>query len=110
MINKGEDAATLAKQRRDGQEFNRDWHFELTLMPEEILDFLPWIMSLIQSYDTSSASVVLEPPHPLDFQSSRELLFNNARTQEASSQLAKAVHSPPDRLVCLTSLPKKQFR
>jgi hypothetical protein len=87
-INVGEDITVLTKHRRDSQELNRDWSFELTLLPEEVLDFIPWIVSLIRSYNTNSASVVLEPPYPLNFQLSNNLLFNNTRTQEANRRLS----------------------
>jgi len=40
--------------------------FELTVLPEEILDFLPWI-SLVKADDKGSPSLVQSPPHPFEF-------------------------------------------
>lgn len=82
-VNKGGGVATAAKWRRDYLGLNRDWHFELTLVPEEILDFLPWLVSVVQSYDQGSASFVQKPPHPFDFDISNVLLVNEAWTQKA---------------------------
>ena len=80
-------AAANMRQKKDCQGLNQSWYFKLTLLPEEILDFLPWIVSLIKSYDKSSASFVLEPPHPLDFRMSNMALFHDAWTQQARQQV-----------------------
>jgi hypothetical protein len=90
-LNKGAGIGVLSKRGRGCQGFNQAWSFELTVLPEEVLDFLPWIVSLIQSYDHHSASIVPEPPHPLDFQLSNTLLFHNAQTHQASRRLSKPV-------------------
>jgi hypothetical protein len=82
-VNKGGGIATAAKWRRDCRGLNQDWHFELTVLPEEMLDFLPWLVSLVKSRDQGSASFVQEPPHALDFKTSNVLSFNEAWTQNA---------------------------
>jgi hypothetical protein len=82
-VNKGGGISTNAKRRRDCQGLNQGWHFELTLLPEEILDFLPWIVNLVKSQEKGSASLVQDPPHPFHLKTSEKLSFNNAWTQKA---------------------------
>jgi len=82
-VNKGGGVAAAAKWRRDNRGLNKDWYFELTLLPEEILDFLPWLVSLVKSHDKDSASFVQDPPHPFNFKISEVQLFNDAWTQKA---------------------------
>lgn len=82
-VNKGSGVAAPSKWRRDYRGLNRDWQFELTLLPEEMLDFLPWLVSLVKSHNQGSASFLQEPPHPFDFKISQGLLFNEAWTQKA---------------------------
>jgi hypothetical protein len=82
-VNKGGGIAEAIKWRRDYRGLNRDWQFELTLLPEEILDFLPWLVSLVKSHHQGSASFVQDPPHPFDVKISQVLLFNEAWTQKA---------------------------
>jgi hypothetical protein len=85
-VNKGGGIITTAKWRRDCRGLNQDWHFELTLLPEEILDFLPWLVNLVKSYDHGSASFVQEPPHPFSFKISDWLSFKEAWTQKAQQE------------------------
>lgn len=85
-INKGAGIATYTKQHKDYQGMNQRWHFELTVLPEEILDFLPWIVSLVKSYEKGSTSFALEPPHPFEFKMSNLLLSNDIWTQKAGQQ------------------------
>jgi hypothetical protein len=89
-VNKSADSAATARRERGCQGLNQSWNFELTLLPEEVLDFLPWIVSLVQSYEKGSASPVPEPPYPLDFKTSNALLSQHAWTRQADSSLAKA--------------------
>lgn len=88
-VNKGGDTVALTRQKRGDQELNRSWHLELTLLPDEILDFLPWIVSLVGFYDRGAVSPVPPPPHPLDTVPSLTMLFHSSRTQKASTQLSK---------------------
>ena len=87
-INKSADSAATARRERGSQGLNQSWYFELTLLPEEVLDFLPWIVSLVQSYEKGSDSFVQEPPYPLEFKAPSTLLSQNAWTQKADSSLA----------------------
>ena len=62
---------------------NQGWHFELTVLPEEILDFLPWIVSLVKAQSKGSPLVVQSPPQPLEFVVPAVGLFDNAWTEKA---------------------------
>jgi hypothetical protein len=42
-INKGAGIEVLPRHGQMCQGTNREWRFEMTLLPEELLDFLPWI-------------------------------------------------------------------
>lgn len=82
-VNKGGGISTSTRWKRNCQGLNQTWHFELTLLPEEILDFLPWIVSLVQSHNKSCTSFLQEPPHPLHFKMPNEPSVNDAWTQKA---------------------------
>jgi hypothetical protein len=82
-LNKGGGVATATKWRRDHQGLNQDWHFELTLLPEEILDFLPWLVSLVKSHDQDADSFAQESPHPFHLKISDEPFSNDSWTQKA---------------------------
>lgn len=92
-VNKGGGIATAAKWRRGCRGLNQGWNFELTLLPEEILDFLPWLVSLVKSQEHGSASFVAEPPHPFHFKTSNVSSFNDAWTQKAWQE-SKPSHVP----------------
>lgn len=81
-VNKGGGIITAAKWRKDCQGLNQDWHFELTILPEELLDFLPWVVNVVNSCDQGLSSFVKEPPHPLDWKLSDSKL-DDAWTQKA---------------------------
>ena len=82
-INKGAGKVTTGKHDQECRGFNQGWDFELTVLPEEILDFLPWIVSLVQAQDKGSLFLVEEPPHPSDFKLSNDGLLNDAWTERA---------------------------
>lgn len=88
-VNKGADVMVMARQEKGCQGLNRSWHFELTVLPEEILDFLPWVVSLVKSYDRGADSLVLTPPHPLHSKTSNLELLSSAWTSQASSRLSE---------------------
>ena len=102
-VNKGGGMVTAAKWRKDAQGVNQSWHFELTLLPEEILDFLPWTVSLIKSHDRGYPPFVQEPPHPFDFQMVNNPLFNDAWTQQARKFAGSQYPSPTSPHLCSTS-------
>ncbi|NJP09422.1 MAG: hypothetical protein HC866_08005 [Leptolyngbyaceae cyanobacterium RU_5_1] len=108
-VNKGGDVDAIVRQKKVGQELNQSWHFELTVLPEEILDFLPWIVSLIETYDTDSVSLVPEPPHPLESKLSITRLFQTIRTQKVGHKLSQQVLSQQECLTCLSSFQTRRF-
>lgn len=86
-VNKGADIIAVTRRGKGAQGLNRSWHFELTLLPDEILEFLPWVVSLVKSHENSSEPGIAEPPHPLDFE--RDLpRTQSAWTHQASSQFS----------------------
>jgi hypothetical protein len=93
-VNKGVDVIAIARRSEGCQGYNRSWHFALTLLPEEILDFPLWLVSLVNSYETDSASFLPEPPHPFDSKASNMLLFHEAWTRQAGSKLSQKCGSP----------------
>jgi len=82
-VNKGAGTFAAAKRGKDSRGLNHSWCFELTVLPEEILDFLPWIVNLINASEKGLPSSTSEPPHPFDFKTSNSLLCNDAWTQSA---------------------------
>jgi len=85
-VNKGGGIATGVRWRRDCRGLNQGWHFELTLLPEEVLDFLPWLVNLVKSQENGSTSFVAEPPHPFHFKTFDASSCNEAWTQKAWQQ------------------------
>jgi hypothetical protein len=86
-VNKGGGIPTVARWRKDCRGLNQSWSCELTLLPEEILDFLPWLVSLVISQEHEPISGVTEPPHPFHSKtfsdSSDSLSCNDAWTHKA---------------------------
>lgn len=69
---------------KKGQEHrNPVWDFELTVLPTEILDFLPWIVSLVEADDKVSPLLLHSPPHPFKLKVPPVELCHNAWTLEA---------------------------
>lgn len=64
-INKGIGSVVFARQGQLCRGLNQRWQFELTVLPEEIMDFLPWVVSLIKAKAKGSSAFAQEPPHPL---------------------------------------------
>ncbi|HYX17909.1 MAG TPA: hypothetical protein VE944_26825 [Nostoc sp.] len=62
---------------------NLMWDFELTVLPKEILDFLPWIVNLVESHDKGSPLLLQSPPHSFELKVPEVGLFNSAWTQKA---------------------------
>ncbi|MGA7935220.1 MAG: hypothetical protein WCA35_16850 [Kovacikia sp.] len=82
-INKGVGHVTLLKRDQFYLGLNPDWQFELTVLPEEILDFLPWIISLIKAKTKELSSFTQTPPHPIHLNLPNVLLSNEIWTQKA---------------------------
>ncbi|MGB8698776.1 MAG: hypothetical protein WCD18_05105 [Thermosynechococcaceae cyanobacterium] len=56
---------SLEANRPAGSKFNRDWSLELTLLPEEALDFAPWIVSWVAAQDNPTLALK-SPPYPVE--------------------------------------------
>jgi hypothetical protein len=90
-INKGGDTSAILRQGRSYQSLNQGQHFELTILPSEILDFLPWVVSLVRSYEESYLSLPLAPPHPFNFSVVDVPQFDSVWTQAARSNFAQSL-------------------
>ncbi|ARV58463.1 hypothetical protein BZZ01_07250 [Nostocales cyanobacterium HT-58-2] len=82
-INKSAGRIAIVTKGQECRGMNRVWDFELTLLPGEILDFLPWIVSLVKAYDKNSLSLLQPPPHPFEFIVPTVGLLNEAWTEKA---------------------------
>ena len=84
-INKSADRIMMGKKEQECRGLNRVWDFELTVLPKEILDFLPWIVVLVNASDKGSPSLSLlqSPPHPFELKVPPVGLFNQAWTEKA---------------------------
>jgi hypothetical protein len=82
-INRGAGDLTAARKGPNCQGLNRKWWFELTLLPEEMLDFLPWVIDLVEAKTKNLLTSVREAPHPLTFNESNLLQSTKAWTQKA---------------------------
>jgi len=81
-INKGTELPPLSRLKRGSRSLNQDWFFDLTLLPEQVLAFVPWVVGVVQS-QAGDADAGVEPPHPLTFRASSPRSFLNAWTQSA---------------------------
>ena len=50
----------------DGQESPR-WRYELSLLPEQLVDFVPWTAALAEAQAYQDESMLIAPPHPCHF-------------------------------------------
>lgn len=89
-INKGAGGITFFKRDQPHQGMNQGWHFELTVLPEELLDFLPWIVSLVKAKTKTKGSPLSlqEPPYPVKLNTASALLSTEAWSQEAERMSA----------------------
>jgi hypothetical protein len=88
-VNKGGGFTTTTKMGRSCQGLNQRWHFELTLMPDEILEFLPWIVHLVQSAEKGNSHSIPEPPYPLNCHALEVNSLRHACTERASNRLSQ---------------------
>ncbi|HEY9813270.1 MAG TPA: hypothetical protein V6D31_07010, partial [Candidatus Sericytochromatia bacterium] len=70
-----------------------------TLLPEELLDFLPWIVGLVNSHNRGAKSFVEEPPHPMSFKVANVGLWKNAWTQKADIIATHYKSTAPDGFI-----------
>jgi hypothetical protein len=83
-INKGIGTPIQAKRPKTHQGQNQGWHFELTVLPEEILDFVPWIVSVVSAQEKYSLAAAQTPPYPLSSsRADNEPFLNDAWTNNA---------------------------
>jgi hypothetical protein len=85
-LNIGADPPQTSKWAKAPQGLNNSWHFQLTLLPEEILDFPDWIVSVIDSCGQSFDSFVKTSPYPLATETPTGDGFD-VWTQQARSKL-----------------------
>ncbi|MFE4107620.1 hypothetical protein [Almyronema epifaneia] len=67
--------------------------FELTLLPDEILKFVPWLISLLQTHEKGSG--LITPPCLLNFDTLDELLLYGAWTQKAEVAFCQSMPQKP---------------
>ena len=84
-INRGAGEISVARKGPSCRGLNRKWYFELTVLPEEILEFLPWVVNLVKAKGLISG--VEEPPHPVTFNITSRSLATEAWTQQAKRRM-----------------------
>ncbi|HEY9699148.1 MAG TPA: hypothetical protein V6D10_17950 [Trichocoleus sp.] len=82
-INKGAGDLSTARKGLSCRGLNKKWAFELTVLPEEILEFLPWLVSLVESKTKNLLSSTDSPPYPVTLNASTVLAATAAWTQNA---------------------------
>lgn len=82
-INKSAGRLTFINREQECRGVNREWNFELTVLPEEVLDFLPWIVSLVKAQEKGLPPQVKEPPHQCDLKALQFRLFSEVWTEKA---------------------------
>jgi hypothetical protein len=82
-INKSAGRVATFRKGQVCRGLNLMWDFELTLLPKEILDFLPWIVNLVEAHDKGSPLLLQSPPHAFELKVPEFGVFNNAWTQKA---------------------------
>ncbi|MEH2197781.1 hypothetical protein [Nostoc sp.] len=82
-INKSAGRVATFRKGQVCRGLNLVWDFELTVLPKEILDFLPWIVNLVEAHDKGSSLLLQSPPHLFEFKVPEVGLLNNAWTQKA---------------------------
>ncbi|MEH2258403.1 hypothetical protein [Nostoc sp.] len=97
-INKSAGRVTVTRKGQVCRGLNLLWDFELTVLPKEILDFLPWIVNLVEAHDKGSPLLLESPPHSFELKVSEVRLFNNAWT-ETAWLLANSTISPNSSLL-----------
>lgn len=96
-INRGAIPVPAVKPKKGAPGMNQTWQFNLTALPEELLDFVPWTVSLIQSSKGNPVLAAQEPPSLLTFKLSNGQLLNDAWTRNAW-QCLEELSFPPKLL------------
>ncbi|MEH2150753.1 hypothetical protein [Nostoc sp.] len=82
-INKSAGRVTVLRKGQVCRGLNLVWDFQLTVLPKEILDFLPWIVNLVETHDKNPSLLLQSPPHLFELEVPEVGLFDNAWTQKA---------------------------
>jgi hypothetical protein len=82
-INKSADRLIIVKRGQECRGSNLVWDFELTVLPTEILDFLPWIVNLVEAHDKGYPSLLQSPPHPFELKVPANDSYEQAWTEQA---------------------------
>ena len=90
-INKGAGGITFFKRDQPHQGMNHGWHFELTVLPEELLAFIPWVVSLVKAKTKDPNLSLQEPPYPVKLNNTTSVLLST----EAWSQEAERMSELP---------------
>ncbi len=85
-INKGAGNMGFAKQAQAFRGVNQKWQLELTVLPEQLLDFLPWVVDLVQAHAKGDSSFMQEPPHPVTLELSNWLLTDMIWSTQAEKK------------------------
>lgn len=101
VINKGTGTVARIQRGQDCQGLNRGWQLELTLLPEEVLDFLPWVVSFAKAHDSSYSTALLQqPPHAFVLKEADGPLFDDVWTDRAHQLKAAAQSDEAELLRC----------
>lgn len=82
-INKGAGSINFVRRDQPCRGLNQTWQFELTVLPEEILNLLPWMIHVIQTKAKGSFASSQTPPYPVELDAANVLLATEAWTQQA---------------------------
>lgn len=86
-INKGAGNMGFARQAQAFRGVNQKWQLELTVLPDQLLDFLPWVVNLVQAHAKGDSSFMQEPPHPVTLELSNWLLTDMIWSTQAEEKL-----------------------
>jgi hypothetical protein len=86
-INKGAGNMGFARQGQAFRGVNQKWQLELTLLPDQLIDFLPWVVDLVKVRVSGGLSFTEEPPHPVTLELSNWLLTDIIWSTQAEQKL-----------------------
>lgn len=87
-INKGAGSINFVRRDQPCRGLNQAWQFELTVLPEELLDFLPWVVHVVQAKAKGSVPLSPTSPYPVELDAANVLLAAEAWTQQARQSAA----------------------
>ncbi len=64
-----------------------NWSFELSLFPDQLMEFSGWVVNLVLAHEKSDASLLPDPPYPCYFWCGYDLDCNYAWTKNASDSM-----------------------